>query len=507
MSGLTRGTWPDSRIVTASVLGGPARTQAAINAERVTAEALGCKGDGVTDDTAKMQAGLNAIGVGGEVWLTRGKQYLIDSNNLNIPAGVALRSSWRVPGTINSSATTGEPLALAGLAGALVLNAAHTITMQSSASLAGVPVYRKGLVIPAADASAFAGTAITVQGDDAYVGYCLVLGFAQLLTSSGNVREKLEWIYGDNTAGLQILNAYDTPYVTKCHMWPFVTYPPAGGDNTKHHRSGIAYQIDGTALPSLAHLFSYGYNTGFELNGSGGPVMFDLQADGTGLYVGSTGFVIGNGTNSDTFAKLVGCTAFNQTTGYTVNLPVGDHVEAIGSSASGCTTGYNLVQGDLRVIGGGVTGANVALDVLASNSIVSLAGWRVLNNSGSTINNAGGSSTIYVDPSCDFGRETAGNSISNNLQAPIMASADPMQLPPSATDVRVSGTTGFGNLQGGWQGREVTLYFTAALTVFSSTANTNSMRLAGNANQAMVAGSTLKLRHNGVQWFQVGGVA
>ena len=482
-----------------------ARTLSAYFADQLNVKDFGAVGNGTTDDTVAVQAALNAAGPGGQVFLNAPGQYLINSANLNIPKGVQLCAGWQVPGTTNNSSSSGQPLDLSTLNGALILNPTYTITMQSGSSIRGVPIYRKGLVIPATNSSAFAGTAITVQGDDCYIGYSLVLGFNQLMTSTTQVRQKIEWLYGDNQNGIKIFNAYDTPYLQYCHMWPFCTYT-ATATTASYLRTGTAFDIEGSALISLAHCFAFGYNIGYFLSGDGGPVLVDCQAD----YInnGAVGFIVGNGVLGDTSGKFIGCTAFGiagttTSNGYQINLPTGDYVEFTSCSATQTGGVYNIVSGDVRIIGGCVDTTINAITVASANSVVMLDGVRAVNVTTSIIYNPGGGGNIYVSPSCDFQRGTVGGTISSTMVLYPVASATTISIPEFGDVFQINGTTGFGILLNGWAGRKVTLYFAASLVVYNAIGAAN-IRLNNSANFTTTAGSTLTLVNNGTQWYEIG---
>ena len=485
--------------------GATTRTWQSKAADMVSVKDFGAVGNGTSDDTSAIQAALNAASPGQQVWLTAPGQYLINSANLNVPKGVQLCAGWQVPGTTNNSNTTGQPLDLSTLNGALILNSSYTITMQSGSAIRGVPIYRKNLTIPASNSSAFAGTAITVQGDDCYVGYSLVLGFDQLLISTTQVRAKFEWLYGDNQNGIKIVNAYDTPYIQYCHMWPFCTYY-SGATTASYLRTGTAFYIENSALISLAHCFAFAYNIGYYLITDGGPVLVDCQAD----YINDSaiGFLVGNGSTGDTSGKFIGCTAFGisgttSSIGYKINLPTADYVEFVACSTTLTANAYYITSGDVRIIGGCMDTAANAIVVASSSSIVMLDGVRALNISASIVYNSGGGGAIYVSPSCDFQRGTSGGTISTTMVLYSIASSDPLSLIEFGDVFKITGTTGFGTLFNGWAGRKITLYFTGSLTVYSATGSAN-MRLNNNANFVTSAGSTLSLMHDGTQWYEIG---
>ena len=463
---------------------------------------FGATGLGVNDDTFAIQAALNAARPGQEVWLSQTGQHLINSANLNIPVGVQLRGAWNVPGTTANSSGTGQPLVLSALNSALILNSAYTISVQSGAGIRGVPIYRSGLVVPTTSSAAFAGTAISVQGDDVYLGYLLVLGFAQLSTSTTQVRGKYEWIFGDNNAGISIINAYDTPYIHHCHFWPFCTYSSTA-TLAYHHRTGTAYTVDGTALPSMAHNFCFAYLTGYQLSGSGGATLVDCQADNDAAYFGTIGFSLGTLTAGITSSKLIGCTAFNHTTGYYINTGAGDYCEFSSCSSDGCSAAVNLTSGVIRWIGGVWSNATSGITVVAPTGAVVLDGLKTVNISGATVTDTGGSGLIYVSPSCDFDTLPPGYSISSTMVPNVIASASPLLLSAWGDVYQVTGTTAFGIVNGGWAGRKVTLIFMGIITITNS-AVANGVRLSGSTNFTTATGSTLSLVHNGTSWYETG---
>lgn len=90
------------------------------------------KGDGLADDTAAIQAALDAAGkLGGEVVLPSGK-YLL-RGTLSIPTGVVLSGSWQEPH--HGAWQSGSTLLVTGGRGDE--NAAPSITLQQSSALRG----------------------------------------------------------------------------------------------------------------------------------------------------------------------------------------------------------------------------------------------------------------------------------------------------------------------------------------------------------------------------------
>lgn len=100
--------------------------------------ASGAAGDGVTDDTAKIQAWLNTLPVGVEVILPANHQFLINSADLTIPPGLTLRGQ---------GAFTETPAGIGNLVGpAFILNPAYSLVIGNATRLSNFKVLRQGLL-------------------------------------------------------------------------------------------------------------------------------------------------------------------------------------------------------------------------------------------------------------------------------------------------------------------------------------------------------------------------
>jgi len=472
---------------------------------------FGAKADATTDDTDAINAALAAATPGRDVWLSATGRHLCDST-ITVPKGVALHAGWNVPGSTNSSASSPQSLDLTTLNGALILASTATITLNSSSALRGVPVYRQGLVIPAADSSAFAGTAITVAGDDVYVGYCLVLGFAQAYYSvaGGNsfVRQKIEWLWGDNNAGIRIDNSHDTPNIMNCHFWPFCTYS-ASASAAQHFRTGTAYDVTASDLPSLRHNFCISYKIGYHIGQCGGALLLDCQADG--IYDLAIGFRFDTGIEG---SRAIGCTAFanagnTDAVGYVVDVPTQDYMEFSSCYSNTAATAYQIYSGDVKIIGGTVDAAVICVTVVSPDSFVTICGgFRAEQITNAVVFNQGGGGGIYVSPDCDFIRLNLGGGsagVSTTMAPFVIPSAGSIDLPRSFDFFEVSGTTTINALFNGWSGRRVRFVFDAALVITHSHV-ADGISLVGSANVTTIQGMSIDLIHNGFQWFEAGHV-
>jgi hypothetical protein len=491
---------------TAEGTGAVVRTVGSKLGDTVSVKDFGAVGDGVTDDTAEFQAAIDSLGAaGGSVIVPDGMRCLIDSN-LTVKANVSLVGPHQYVGSPDDN--TNAPYGSVG--GALLVNSAATITLKGGASLTGLLIHRKGMTFPAANSSAYAGTAVTIGGDDATVRNCMLLGFATAITSTDWQRGRFFDLLMDNTNGISISNAYDIPRIENVHCWPFATIAQYAIDllPTQLQRSGTAFELNGVAdWAKLTNCFAYGYFRGFDLNNVNTATLISCTVDGTAppnVLAGCRGFSV-RGTSYDT--KLIGCQAASQEIGF--YLDTGADIQ---NQLTNCV-GWN--------------GTNHAFFIGAGDWLMTSCVARQFTN-GILYNNAASrltirgfqfGSTLTTRLNCNVAATTGFISF-DGAQAPSaasgaslvtgtftgvsVASASPLPIPAVGSDFNITGTTNFSNLQSGWAGREVTLYFAGILTVVHGTGAADAIRLSGAANFTTTAGATLTLRHNGTQWYEVG---
>lgn len=469
----------------------------------VSVKDFGAKGDGTTDDTTAIQAALNSLGAtGGTVVVPNGMKCLVD-NNLTIPVNCHLVGPHSFVGTPGSNASA----PYGNMGGALLVNSTKTITINSGASIRGLLIYRKGMTFPAANSSAFAGTAITIGGDDAAVASCLVMGFNKAIYSSGYQRQKIEYLLHDNLNGIEITNCADIAYISNCHAWPFSNIG-VGGSYTNITRSGKAYYLhDLCDWAKVTDCFSWGYATGFQVTSANSVTLLGCGADnaysGGPLNTGSVGFYI-SGTSTDT--TLDNCQAAAQEAqGVYVNTAGGVQTKITNLSVWGGdsgTDGILIDSGDVTVLGGIMRSQNNGIRVTSTGMRVFVDGTRFETMLNKPILASTPSSLVFLGDSIDYSNFTG--SPAPSLLCQSVASAASVVLPNSGSTFNITGTTSFGTLGHGWAGREVTLIFAASLTVFNGTGAVTNMRLDGGSNFSAAAGSCLTLRHNGVQWYEVG---
>lgn len=152
-------------------------------------------------------------------------------------------------------------------------------------------------------------------GDDCYVGHCFIAGFAQAVYAGISDRFAMEWVSGDNTAGLYLNNTNDLARIHHVHWWNFVTYTYLT-DSTNGWRSGTGFWFDTLAEGnSVEDCFCFGYKTGFNVQGASN-VLTNCWADGPQAIPlsNSQSFLLGGND-----LKLIGCQASSHQYGYYIN--------------------------------------------------------------------------------------------------------------------------------------------------------------------------------------------
>lgn len=468
-------------------------------ADAVSPESFGAVGDGVTNDTAAIQAALNSLGaLGGAVLLK--KRYLVDSN-LNVPRHASLVGTfspfgghpWHTAGASHTQGCT------------IILNSAASIVLDEHTALTNLSIIRKGTTTAEATPALFAGTAIKAIGtlavglDGIELSHLQILGFAQAIDMDYAHRCSLESISGDNVAGIRMGTFYDVVRINNIHMWPF----HADGARTtlvNHHRGGEALRMSSrNDIPEISNVFSYGYYRGISLgDGVGTATFVNCCADNTGIHPNSIGILI---EDNAAFTTFLGCSGYgNSAANYYIQAATGDNVtftncRAIGSSNPAAPTqyGFRAERGHIRLINCEISTAVYGVSVSATgqatigdsnfqqcttNSIVGVAGSIVREYNNRFLNGAGPS---------------------GGWSMTAVASSDPMVVPQTGTAFIVTGTTNFGTLNGGWPGRKVTLIFQSALVVFHGA----SIKLTGSTQMNATALSTLTLIHDGGTWYEV----
>lgn len=336
-----------------------------------------------TDRTAEFQAALSAAGAaGGGSVRYRGNHRLL--GDITIPENVALVGPVAVAGQIGH---LGEGAAdYERKPGGLRLASTATIRVSASARLRDVVVVRDGLDAPftsvaqaQAGIAAFAGTAVTIVGNDARVTNALFLGFQYAIKSHNCARGRFTDVQGDCTNGIRISACYDIPYLTRCHFWPFLTanYTWTAADTTQGilTRSGIGIELLNTVdWGRVSHCFTYGYFRGFRVADAHANLLTACAADGpvvngNPVQAGAIGLLI-EGSCLET--KVTDFTAAGKAQGIFAGTAAGCFTELAGCNNVACDIGINVRDGDVQILGGQDRVVKYGLQVQSATSKVTV---------------------------------------------------------------------------------------------------------------------------------------
>lgn len=344
---------------------------------------FGAVGDGVTDDTAAVQAAIDSLPNGGVVNCSGGR-WLIDSADLIVKKGVTLWGPW-----LNLGEPDGQDYS--NIQSAFIVNSAYTIRLaQEFSAIEGMGIFRKGLTTPTdattalAAIAAFAGTAITVgygvskDASDTYVGNCLVLGFEYAYYNDYNERPRIEYLSADCTNGLYLNRVYDMCHVNKCHLWPFVTAHRAWTLTLDiWRRQGVGYYLNlDVDWGQASECFDYGHDVGYEISGSDNVVLLNCGSDNyktNDTY--SVGFYL-HGDNQN--INMIACKSSSHYRNIKVDL-TGVYTQAvkiiggnIWATSAGTGRGIEVIAGNVIVNGVSFFDGPLAVHTGASAGFVSV---------------------------------------------------------------------------------------------------------------------------------------
>lgn len=466
----------------------------------VSVASHGITGTPTTGDGAKLQAAIDSLGAaGGTVIIPNGYIILVDSA-VTIKPNVSLVGPHKHIGSpLNNTAAN-----YAAIGGALRISSTVTITLKGSANVSGLLVYRDGMTFPANDASAFAGTAFTADGDDVALSRCLIMGFALAFSSNNCQRPHLENVLFDCLGGILISNCADIAYVTQCHGWPFATIASTANATGQLKRSGIAFQMTGTGdWNKITNCFCYGYFRGFNIDGCENVSLIGCGADNTppetNAHSGAIGFLISGGAQD---TKLIGCQTAAHEHGYYTANTVGNRTHMINCDAwSSISNGVAITSGDVFIEGGIIRGSPNGILVTVATSNVRINGVRFNAISAQPIVANVATTNVIIGDDNHYGNYTG--VVGGSMSIPTIGSAAMLTIPNSGNRFYITGTTGLSQISNGWAGRVITLSFAGALTVFHGTGSSGSIFLREGGNYVTTAGMSLTLMHNGDQWREV----
>jgi uncharacterized cupin superfamily protein len=282
--------------------------QAKLRKWRHGSDATGYDGTGATDSVDAVVANFTAMGAAGGTQYISNSDVVLFDKNITIPPNCHLAGPHKVTGTPGSNADA----PYGDLGGVIRLNSSASITLSSGASISGLYIIRKGMTFPAADSSAYAGTAVAANGDDTAMRNCLVIGFKKCYTLTNHGRFVLDHVYADcdpsaGDGAIEISTIYDSGQIMYCHLWPFGTiedYSTATSGGTVNlaanayrlQRTGNGIKLrnaqDGVAL---VNNLVYGYKKDYDFDTCGPMTLTGGNfADNTTFHTGSVGWAISN---------------------------------------------------------------------------------------------------------------------------------------------------------------------------------------------------------------------
>jgi hypothetical protein len=342
----------------------------------------GAVGDGATDDTAAFTAAIAAVGItGGVVWVHPNKKYYI-ANNLTVTPGVTIRGGLSIVGNPSTNGNPGH-VNIWNYGSCLKLLSTKTIFLQGGACLDGLLIIRSTMTGQESYAGAYAGTAITIQGDDTVVINCMILGFNLAYSSTAYNRQRMERVNIDCVNGVAIDNCFDVFYLREVHCWPFGTIatdtPVPTWDSTYFgFRNGAAFSFTNVCdIDKVTDCFCFGYLFGFVINGPTALTLTGCAVDGVSrvgepsVMPNTIGFLIQGGSDMIT---LTNCEVAAQNNAFYIDLNA-DTQEVI---INGCRC-WHIEGNGVAVVNGSVTVMGCVLRGIDND------GWGIANVGGSVI--------------------------------------------------------------------------------------------------------------------------
>ena len=444
-----------------------------------------------TNDTPAIQAAIDSLGIGGGTVLIPNSMVCLIDTALTIKPHVSLVG----PNEFIGSASNNTWNNYNEVKGTLIVNPAITITMQGGSSINKLLIYRKGMTFPAAS-SLYSGTAITATGDDVSVTHSMILGFNTAFTSNGEQRIKFNYVYLDNTNGINIEACFDISYIENVHAWPF-----AGVAIGDVKRSGTAFKFSsGGDWNKITNCFSYGYLKGVWIEDCDDVTISGCGADNVNDGLGATHgfFITGNCRNT----KIVNCQSGAQaTSGVYINTTANLTTIISNHSSWGNTSHGVLVDSGDAIITNLLTGVGIDRAITTTNANSKIIASNIDANVDTIpIFSTVSTENIQID---NLKTSFSSNPVSSLINVKTVTSSGGILQLPSYGEVFYINGTGFEFLQHGWAGRRVTLVFSANLTLTTTGAvATNRMRLASGANFNGLISQSITLVHTGLWWYE-----
>lgn len=492
-------------------------------------------GDGITNDTAAIQAAIDAVGAQGGVVLVPPGKYLVD--------GLTLKKNVALIG----QSSIGEDRANFGdwdheEGSVLIQRTTTSITVQHRNTIAGLVLLRDGLGDPPtseaealAAIAAFQGKAIdapasSISGgtndfsNDIVVRDVLAIGHEYAFWSAGHERPFIDRLYGDCTNGVYIEDCRDIARISRCHMWPFWVSHRTGWTTTPGNhvtfRNGMAFKLVGdVGWAVLENCFSIGHLVGFYSESqrtrmaSCGADFFGGEDAGAYGASGTIGFHLNNKTSLQLCeSDLSGCVSNSHYRGFVIDIDNGVDAE------NTCTLrGGKSIFADAGAIGVDVVSGSATLIAQKYRGNAGQTGLKVQATAGRVTaigDTFGGGLTFYdIAAGKEGDVQIVGNQSSTgavNLALPRLRNGHPFATfaDQDATPSVVGGSrfktantiaTTITNLDQGYDGQEVVVVFGDALTTIDFTAS--AMKGNAGADWTPAVNDSMSCVYDGTNWF------
>ena len=229
----------------------------------VSVKDFGATGNGVTDDTAAIQAALDASRYGGVVYLPVAP-YAV-GGTLVVPEGVTLEGSFQAPtagASANGGFEEGSALIVTSTGGSATGNA--LITLKRNATLRGIVIFYPNQT-DTNPPIAYPYT-VSAAGDSISVENCLLVNPYQGIEIVGYQRPYLRAVYMQALKqGIYLDQIYDIPRLEDIHIWPFwKVFSYDSGVGQYQLANATAYTFGDISDVFGVNLFAYGYANGIE---------------------------------------------------------------------------------------------------------------------------------------------------------------------------------------------------------------------------------------------------
>jgi hypothetical protein len=245
--------------------------------QTVSVKDFGAVGNGVTDDTAAIQAALNSLSAtGGTVYAPQG-QYRLTSQ-ITIPSFVKLQGMNWLPDPSNGSQIFAISLYIDWGAGSNNI----AVVMSQSSAIEGFTFYYPGQVAKTSATPIEFGFSIGTPGgdvrDNIQIQNITLYNSYRGISLQGAGRFRVDSIQGQPLfLGITTADCFDACYISNCHFWNFYTQ-----NNTLLNwvkANGTAYEFYQVDDLKVSNMIAYGYNYGYFCRDGLWASMVNIQTD------------------------------------------------------------------------------------------------------------------------------------------------------------------------------------------------------------------------------------